>query len=167
MNKMKELFNNTIFLTVLSGVLVYILSQIFLELIVNPRKEYKRIKQKIIYTIKLYCCYYHNPYNLLDEKGNIREKEEYDFASKEMRKVGAELAAYIGIIPQIRCKKIKKLNEVLDSIIGISNGFYIVSKDYDIIKDNREFETIIQKELNEKSLFIKLKNMSGRKTKKE
>lgn len=163
---MKELFNNTIFLTVLSGVLVYILSQLFLELIVNPQKEYKGIKHKIIYTMKLYCCYYHNPYNLLDEKRNIREKEEYDFASKEMRKVGAELAAYIGTIPQIRLKKRKKLNEVLDSIIGISNGFYIVSEDYDVIKDNKECEKIINKALDEKSLIIKLKNITGENMKK-
>lgn len=49
-----------------------------------------------------------------------------------MRKIGAELAGYIGTIPRIRFKKIKKLKEVLGSIIGISNGFYIVSEKFDI-----------------------------------
>ncbi len=148
---MKEVFiklmHNTTFLTVISGVLVYILSQLFLEIIVNPRKEYKMLKQKIVYIIKLYCCYYSNPYNLLDDKTNARKKEEYDFASKEMRKIGAELAGYIGTVPKIRFKKIIKLNNVLDSLIGISNGFYINSKDFNTIKENRKCEIIIKKEL--------------------
>ena len=62
-----------------------------------------------------------------------------------MRKVGCELAGYIGTISKIRFNKIKKLNVVLGSLIGISNGFYIVSKDYNVIKDNKEDEKVIKK----------------------
>ena len=119
-----------------------------MEKIINPRKEFRAIRQKIIYSISMYSQYYHNPYNLLNEKSNIRDKSEYENASIEMRKVGCELAGYIGTIPKIRFNKIKKLNVVLDSLIGISNGFYIVSKDYNVIKDNKEDEEVIKKILD-------------------
>ena len=143
----KELINNTTFITVLSGVLVYVISQLLLELYINPKKKYKELRERIIYSITLYCCYYHSPYNLLDENRNIRGKEDYKEASKEMRKIGAELAGYIGTIPRIRKKKIKKLKDVVGTIIGISNGFYIVSKDFDTIEANSECEEIIKRNL--------------------
>lgn len=143
-----NILTNPTFLAVISGVVVYIFSQIIFEFFINPRKEYKRIRQKILYTISLYCCYYHSPYNLLKPEQNVRSKEEYDCASKELRKIGAELASYIGTIPKIRCNKIKRLNKVLNSLIGISNGFYIISEDFDIYSENRKCEEIIKKELN-------------------
>ena len=143
----KELINNTTFITVLSGVLVYVISQLLLELYINPKKKYKELRERIIYSIALYCCYYHSPYNLLDENRNVRGKEDYESASREMRKIGAELAGYIGTIPRIRKKKIKKLKEVLGAIIGISNGFYIVSKDFDTFEANSKCEGIIKRNL--------------------
>lgn len=143
-----QLINNPTFLTVMSGVLVYVFSQLILELIINPSKEYKKLRQKIIYSISMYCCYYLNPYNSFNEERNVRSKEEYDFASKEMRKIGAELAGYIGTVSKIRWIKIKKLNNVLNALIGISNGFYMISNDYDTNKENKKCEDIIKKELN-------------------
>lgn len=143
-----KLISNTTFLTVISGVLVYVLSQLYMEKIMNPRKEFKAIRQKIIYSASMYCRYYHSPYNLLNEKNNVRGKNEYENASIEMRKIGCELAGYIGTIPKIRFNKIKKLNDVLDALIGISNGFYIISKDDTVIKDNIKNEKVIKKYLN-------------------
>lgn len=143
-----KLISNTTFLTVISGVLVYVLSQLYMEKIMNPRKKFKAIRQKIIYSVSMYCRYYHSPYNLLNEKNNVRGKNEYENASIEMRKIGCELAGYIGTIPKIRFNKIKKLNDVLDALIGISNGFYIISKDDTVIKDNRKNEKVIKKYLN-------------------
>lgn len=145
---LNDLVKNPTFLTVISGVLVYSFSQLILEVVINPQKEYKRLRQKIIYTISLYCCYYHNPYDLLNPKSNVREKEEYELASKEMRKIGAELASYIGIVPKFRFKKRQKLKNVMSALIGISNGFYNVSKDFDTCGENRKCEMIIKKELN-------------------
>lgn len=64
-----------------------------------------------------------------------------------MRKIGSELAGYIGTIPRIRFRKIKKLKEVLGAIIGISNGFYIVSEKFDTYKANSDCEKVIKKNL--------------------
>lgn len=147
---MKEIFNNliqnTTFLTVVSGVIVYAISQIILECIINPRKQFKMLRQRIIYAITLYCCYYTNPYNPFKEE-NVRMKEEYDLASSEMRKIGAELAGYIGTIPKFRKRKIKKLDNVLHALIGISNGFYNVSEKFDTVEANRKCEETIKREL--------------------
>lgn len=143
----KNLFNSTTFLTVFSGVAVYILSQFVLEMFINPYKEFKRLRQKIIYTCNLYCCYYSSPYNLIHEERNVRDKVEYDEARREMRKLGSELSSYIGIVSSIRFNKKKKLKKVLDAIISLSNGFYIVSKDFDTYKENRICDELIRKEL--------------------
>lgn len=140
------LLKSETFLTILTGVIVFVISQYFLELVINPHREYKRLKQKIIYNIKLYCQYYNNPYNLVNEKHNVRDIEEYKSASKEVRKIGAELASYIGTVWKIRFLKRKKLNSVVDSLISISNGFYIYPN-YNPIKDNKEYENIIKKTL--------------------
>ena len=43
----------------------------------------------------MYTCFYHSPYKLT-EKENPRNREEYIEASKETRKIGSELAGYLG-----------------------------------------------------------------------
>ena len=148
---MEEIFNklmhNTTFLTILSGVIVYVLSQWYKESIINPEKQYKELRQRIIYTITLYCCYYTNPYNPFKEKENVRMKEDYDLGSSEMRRIWAELAGYIGTIPRIRYKRIRRLNNVLHALIGISNGFYNVSDHFDTAEANRKCEKVIREEL--------------------
>lgn len=142
-----DLFTNETFLTILSGVLVFIVSQYFLILVINPHKEYKQLKQKIIYNLKLYCPYYFNPYDLVNEDRNIRNISEYENASNEIRKVGSELAGYIGTISFLRFNKIKKLNKVVDSLVGISNGFYIYPN-YNPVVDTKELEKNIKKILH-------------------
>ena len=42
----------------------------------------------------------------------------------------------------------EKLNNVLHALIGISNGFYIVSENFNTVEENRKCEKTIKKELN-------------------
>lgn len=149
MNFFIKLVTNQTFLTVVSGTVVYVLSQLFLEIVINPRKKYKQLKQKVLYTISMYSCYYTCPYNLLNEKSNLRPVEEYQIASTELRKIGSEFASYIGTVPKFRFEKRKKLLEVQQSLIGLSNGLYIY-RDYDPSKDNSECDKIIKKNLGYK-----------------
>lgn len=137
-----NLLKNEIFLTITTVVLVFVLSQLFIELIINPNKKYKSLKARIGYKLAMYSCYYCNPYRF-DKEQNVRNLEEYSEASKEVRKIGAELAAYIGTVPAFRFKKRKKLREVRDSLIGISNGFYQYPN-YCPIKDNKVCEKRIK-----------------------
>ena len=60
---LNNLASSQTFLTIISGTFVYILSQFFMEFIIVPRKDYKRVKEKIIYHIKMYSLYYLNPYH--------------------------------------------------------------------------------------------------------
>ncbi len=145
MNIIKAIISNQVFLTVISGTFVYVLCQIFLEYIINPRIEYKRIKNKISYTLTMYACYYSNPLNL--RKNNIeKEIEIYKEASNEMRRVGSELSGYIATILSIKFLKIKKLNDVKRYLIGLSNGFIILNGDVgETIRDNIKYEKKIKR----------------------
>lgn len=135
------------FITVLTGTGVFILSTWIMEFKVNPKKELKALKQKILYTINMYCCYYNNPYNPFNEKSNVRAKEEYDLASIKMRKIGSELAGYIGTMPSNQKKEKQKLNTILNSLIGLSKGFYILSEDFNWVEENMKLDKIIRDEL--------------------
>lgn len=137
-----KLISNQTFLTIISGTSVYAISQLFLEFIVNPRKEFKQLKQKIFYTINMNKNYYLTPYDLLKEDRNVRPKSEYITASLELKKIGSEFASYVGTIPKYRFNKRKKLLEVQQSLIGLSNGLYIY-KNYNPVNDNIKCEKII------------------------
>lgn len=141
-----KLITNQTFLTVISGTIVYVLSQLFLELVINPSKEYKKLKQKVLYIISMYCCYYANPYDLSRGDSNVRPIDEYKMASTELRKIGSEFASYIGIVPKYRFIKRKKLLEVQQSLIGLSNGLYVY-ENYNPRKDNIECEKTIKNNL--------------------
>ena len=131
------------FLTIFTGVMVFVLGQFVLELIINPIKKYKELKERIAYTLAMYCCLYTNPYRF-DDGINVRDQKEYDLASEEVRKIGSELAGFLGNIPKLMKKTRKNLNEVKSCLIGISNGFYQYPNDCPI-RDNRENEKRIKK----------------------
>ena len=46
--------SNSIFWTIISGVLIFILGQIFVEAILKPHKRFKELKAKISYSLVLY-----------------------------------------------------------------------------------------------------------------
>ena len=139
-----ELFNNTTFLTVLSGVIVFVLSEFVMEYVINPKRKFKELKERIAYILAMYCCYYTNPYRF-DKKIHVRDISEYTEASKEVRKIGAELSGYIGNIPVIRWHKRKQLLEVRDCLIGLSNSFYLYSGEgLDTINNSKQLEKRIK-----------------------
>ena len=135
-----SVIKSEVFITVISGVFVFVISEWLMNFIINPKKEYSSLKERIIYTISMYSCYYSNPYKLT-KKENVRNKEEYDEASKELRKIGSELAGYLGNIKSKR--KRKKLEEVKSSLISLSNGLYEYPN-YSPIQDNKECEKNIK-----------------------
>lgn len=143
MNFIYNLLHNTTFLTVISGVFVFVISQYFLELIINPMREYKQIRNKIGYVMTMYACYYSNPYNY-DKKESSDEIKIYENVSNELRRTGAELSGYIATIPRFRICKIKKLNDVKRYLIGLSNGLFIHNNDRDTINDNINFSKNIE-----------------------
>lgn len=144
---LNNLASSQTFLTILSGTFVYILSQFFMEFIMIPRRDYKKVVEKIIYHMKMYSLYYMNPYNTVNTSNNIRDKKEYENASREIRQVGAELSSYIGLMSKIRFVRRKRLLKVQSALIDLSRGFFIY-KDYNPTKDNNIAKKIIEKNLN-------------------
>ena len=138
-----NLASNQTLLTIVSGTFVYVLSQFFMELVIVPRKDYKRIIGQIIYHIKMYSFYYLNPYDLEHTEINIRSKYEYENASNEIRKVGAELSSYLGSLSKIRFKRRKRLLKVRDALIDLSYGFFIY-KGKNPINNNKKAVKIIE-----------------------
>lgn len=141
----KMLIENTTFLTIISGVLVFVICQLFVELIINPYKKYRTLIEEIGYAIALNSCYYSNPCDLT--KNTLVNMSIYEDASRSLRDIGSKLAGYIGIVPKWRFKKRKKLNNILDSLIGLSNGLFITSN-YNPIPDSKKYEANIRRELN-------------------
>ena len=89
------------FFTVISGVLVYILSQRYDEYRRKPRLEYYEIRSKIKYYLLLHANLYSNPLQLEDD--NSKEiLLKYRDASDDIRKVGAELSSIIIKLPKKR-----------------------------------------------------------------
>ena len=139
---LNNLIESDTFPTVISGTIVFILGQLFVEFYIRPLRDYKTIKQKIFYTLALYKSYYYKPYNSLNEESNIRDKNEYMEARKELRKIGSELSGYLANISDFKKKYKKKLNRVVEAIIGISNGLFIFNE-YSPINDSKNYERII------------------------
>lgn len=138
------------FFTVISGVLVYILSQWYDEYRRNPRLEYYEVRAKIKYYLLLHANLYSNPLQLADDNSEeilLRYRE----ASDDIRKVSAELSAVISKLPD-KNKNIptsEELNQVVGHLIEISNSFYMPYKVNDKTqgrensKDKKEIERIL------------------------
>ena len=117
----KNLLTSNTFLTVVSGTLVFVLSQLFITYFLNPIKEFKELKAKISYTLIFYACYYSNPCgNNEDKNGMWRE------TSDSLRKTAAEVGSFIQRKPKYNAFIVsnKNLLEVQKSLIGLSNGCF-------------------------------------------
>ena len=139
------------FFTVISGILVYILSQRYDEYRRKPRLKYYEIRSRIKYYLLLHANLYTNPLQLADKNTEAILKR-YSEASDDMRKVGAELAGIISSLPMTIGKTIPKkqeLNDVVRYLIGISNSFYMpynvndTTQIRDASKDKKEIERIL------------------------
>lgn len=149
----KDIITSNTFLTVISGVLVFIAGQLFNEYFLKPIQDYKKLRAKIAYALTLYAYLYMNPIK-------FREKiDEIEEASYELRKLAAEVDATIELKPfaNIFIPKIKILTKVSKNLIGLSNGFYTTNIEH----------TLQTNEVNRKEIYVFLKMKSYKeKTKK-
>lgn len=78
----------TVFVTVISGVLVYALSELLKEIWLFPLREYKKQKQRIAYLLAFYGVAISSPC------GHDYISELHTEANEQIRLAGAELSAY-------------------------------------------------------------------------
>ena len=113
------------FWTVLTGVIVFVLSQLFIEFILRPIQEYKKLKSDVSWALTYYANIYSNPTGV--------KQELYDEASKELRKLAAELRAFNIRKPKLLYKK-DKIDIAASDLIGLANC--VGSKFHKVIVDN-------------------------------
>lgn len=117
-----------IFLTILSGVIVFILGQLALKLLIEPIQESRKTVADIAHALIEYANIYANP----GVVGNGSEKK----ASEELRKLSSRLNAQMYLIPfyQLIAKIFglpprDKLVCATNDLIGLSNGVFKSSSD--------------------------------------
>lgn len=118
--------------TVISGVLVFVVGQLFNEYFLKPIQQYKQLRAKISYSLTYYANLYMNPVS-----NDNYNSDDWKIGSQKMRELSAEVRAIIEIRPigNIFIPKKKKLAKVAENIMGISNGFFATQK-IDYCKNN-------------------------------
>lgn len=86
MNWLLNLFQSIVFQTVMSGVLVFVLSEIIQNFFLRPLQKYKEVVGKIDNQLKFYE-------NIIINPGNILLREKYLECSDTLRKLSCELEA--------------------------------------------------------------------------
>jgi hypothetical protein len=135
--------------TILSGVVVYVLSQLYTEFVLRPIQEYKVLKAKVAKHLVLYACYYSNPQAI----GSSADFPAWKNAGDVTRELASEVAAFAEIKPlkiftlfSIPTKT--KLTERATHLIGLSNSYFEdPSCVHMTVKNTKETVRIIKKSL--------------------
>lgn len=114
-----------LFYTIISGVVVFIISQLFVEFLLRPIQEYKRLRGKVSYSLVRFACYYSNPQSFAD----LNNSPQWTDAANETRKLASEVAAFAEIKPHAifvwyAIPRKKCLKAVSQCLIGLSNSYF-------------------------------------------
>jgi hypothetical protein len=127
----------TVFLTVISSTLTFVLGQLVLKLLIDPVQEFKRNVADIALALIEYANIYANP--------GVASSEVEKKISEELRRLSSRLNAQLYLIPCYPLvSKIFGLpakNKVVDAasnLIGLSNGVFYSTSDLDIVSVNLE-----------------------------
>ena len=136
------------FLTVVSGVLVYVIGRYIKNFIIEPKLNYNKLISEIEYSISLYSNLLHSPL-IYGKDVDISIRNKYEQASDKLRDLGSKVAGFIAILPKNEKKKRDELNEIKGYLIGLSNGLFAIKNDNgETRKNNIEYieniKTILQ-----------------------
>ena len=134
LNVLYDIVKNEIFLTILSGIIVFVLSQLIMEKIIKPRDRLKEEKGKIICCLTMYANLIFNPCKISGDK--IVETDVYKNASSEIRKTASEFSGLVESHPVI-CNS-KKYSDIVSDLIGLSNGLFHIGTGFNTIEENRK-----------------------------
>jgi len=110
-----------IFLTIISGVLVFILSQYILEFILKPLIKYKQVIAKIDNKLKFYANIITNPpLSSGSSDDYIIAQDDYTIAKKEIRDLSCDLESTYKSLLIFKPNK-KTIAKVVKDLIWLSN----------------------------------------------
>ena len=129
-----RIVTSDIFCTIIGGVLVFVISQWMLELVIKPRVEYKKIINKILYSLNYYADVISNPMKIhrdnYVEEFKIYSNSKYAQASEELRKLGCEIVTF--------SFKRKRNEHISEQLIYLSNAMWHYA-DLPFDKEDRPF----------------------------
>lgn len=115
--------NTTVFLTIFSGVLTYVLGQLVLKLVIEPVHEMKKTIGQISHSLIEHANIIQNP-GLPPEK-TIKE------TSQHLRKLSSQIQSHLYLVPLysitslvFRLPKQTQVIEASKSLMGLSNSLY-------------------------------------------
>lgn len=119
----ERIIKMTVFLTIFSGVVTFVLGQLILKLLIYPVQEFKKTIADIALALIEYANIYTNP--------GVANVEVAKRASDELRKLSSRLNAQMYLIPSYNSAaklfRLPSREKVVDSaknLIGISNGVF-------------------------------------------
>ncbi|MDC8450810.1 MAG: hypothetical protein LV473_20995 [Nitrospira sp.] len=123
--------NTTVVLTVISGVLVYVLGQLIVKFVIEPVQETKKLIGYIAHSLIEHANVISNP--------DVTSKEDKIATSQAIRKLSAELRAQLYLVPKyhvtafiFRLPSREKMLSATTSLMGLSNGMFgKTTKDYE------------------------------------
>lgn len=113
----------TVFITVLSGVITFVLGQLILKLLIDPVHDFRRTVADIALALTEYANVYANP--------GVASRELKEKSSEELRRLSSRINAQMYLIPYYRITaKIfglpsrDKVVDAASNLIGLSNGVF-------------------------------------------
>ncbi len=117
-----------IFLTILSGVLVYVIGQVVLKILLEPVQEMRRSIGNISHSLLYYANIIANP--------GVTDKEKIDDASTHLRSLSSEIQSHLYLVPMYdrtaRLFRLPNRDEVMDAakmLIGLSNSLHTAASE--------------------------------------
>ena len=113
----------TVFITVLSGVLTFVLGQLVVKILLDPVQDLRKTIGQISHTLVERANVISNP--------GVPTKEVMDETSDLLRKLSSQLHAHLFLIPSynktsvvFRLPSMESLLNASTNLIGLSNGIY-------------------------------------------
>jgi hypothetical protein len=138
----------TVLITVISGVFVFIISQIFSEVYLKPLQEYRKLRCKVSHIMTRTAQYYCNP---ITYEAAQKFQDKYAAVADELRDLAAEIRGFIETVPPSFRPGIPAQKDIYDAsatLIGLSNSLWIPKgseQQSRQISDNKEWQKEIYK----------------------
>ena len=143
------------FLTIIGGVVVFVICEILKEIWLKPLQEYKQIKSRISFALVMYAHILNNPIDLnkynRDNQHHREVLDKREYASNELRKISSELRSFIEILSVFRFNIPAREDLYMASkeIMGLANGVHYVGSNNPVMiaTNNMQSIAIIKKKL--------------------
>lgn len=159
-NWISNLFHNVVFQTIISGTLIFILSQYILKFILDPIDNYRKVVTKVDNKLKFYSNVIVNP------PFSEQLSEDYLSAKKDLRILSSELEASYKAIPfkslfsliQLVGKR-EEISEAVKDLIWLSNITGHKDRSIEIGGEKTSLISMASKKINDIRDYLKIKEL--------